>query len=107
MAGRKTAQTREEWEREVDALMRRAGVELGDELRASLVRDLAEQEPRGPRPEKSARRLAIVRAAGQVKAEERRLRSEGTGSGGGTVPAHLVESQSETEPLIWHTPAPL
>jgi hypothetical protein len=69
-------QAREAWEVEVDRLMQRADVELGQELRDELVRDLAEQEPRGPAPRTSARRLAVVRAAGEIKAEERRLRSE-------------------------------
>jgi hypothetical protein len=67
---------REAWDREVDRLESLAGVELDEETRETVVRELVAEQPRGPRPEGSARRLAVVRAAGEIKAEERSLRSE-------------------------------
>jgi hypothetical protein len=64
---------REAWEREVDRLESSAGVELDRETRETVVRELIEEQPRGPRAAGRGRRLAVVRAAGEIKARERSL----------------------------------
>jgi hypothetical protein len=77
VAGRPNPEhVREAWEREVDRLEVAAGVELDEETRETVVRELLEEQPRGPRTAGRARRLAVVRAAGEIKARERSLRSE-------------------------------